>query len=114
MIYLEFDAEEIKRLRKIKLIAKWFLAIQSIWIILQAITICGALSVIIANKALLVFAILFFYFAGMGILTLSIIIKRPGSQSISSAKTRLIVVFALGIVPTIIGFLPILRAIIVK
>jgi hypothetical protein len=115
MTFLEIDEKEIKRLRNIKLIAKWFLGIQSIWTILLAFTISYGLKSLIANKGLLVFAILFFYFTGFWILTLSIILlKSPDPQSISSAKTKLIIVFVCGIIPTMIGLLSTLHSIFIK
>jgi len=114
MDHSEFNETETKKLRTIKSIAKWFLVIQSILIILLFLTICYALRTIIEQKAYLVFAFLFFYFTGFWILTLSIIRKPIGSQSTNTAKTKLIIVFVCGIVPTIIVFLPILHSILIK
>ncbi len=114
MAFLELDEKEIKRLRSFKLIAKWFLAIQSIWIILLAFTISYGLKAMIVSKPSLALAILFFYFTGFWILTLRIIVKSSDTRSISSAKTKLIIVFVCGTIPTMIGLLSTLHSIFIK
>ena len=106
-----FEEKETKKLRKLKAIAKWFAIIQVIWIMLLLVTIFGTWKVLLKTNALTVFAIAFFYFTALLILTLSVIIKNKNSQSTRLVKPKLIVVFVLGIIPTILGFWPILHAI---
>ena len=112
MFFTKLSEKDLEKLKKIKLVAKWFVAIQSILVVLLISTTCVAWAALIANNDLFIFAILDVYFICFGIFTFSVIIKNPDSQSINSAKIKLIIVFVFAIIPATIVFFSMLKSLI--
>src|SRR5258708_22832604 len=99
----EVISSDIKRIKSIKLIAKWFLLLQSLSIIGWILSVHYCMEEIFtAHGWMTGFAIAFIYIIAFCILTISVVFKKTASLSIKGAVIKLIVVFICVIVPLIV------------
>jgi hypothetical protein len=103
MIVGETTVADIKRIKTIKLIAKWFLLVESLLIISWSLSIHEFREYIFtANGWATAFAAVLFYIVVFWILTFSIVLKNPKSISVKSAKIKLWVIVVFVIIPAIL------------
>ena len=101
---------DIKKIKSIKLIAKWFLAIQTLLIICWGFAAHSIVEYIFTVDGIMkAFAIIFLYIIVFWILTLSVVLKSVGSFSIKVSTIKLKAVFLSVLIPVLILILLILK-----
>ncbi len=99
----EIKNADIKKIKSIQLIAKWFLVVESLLIISWGFSIHEFREYIFTAKGwMTAFAIVLIYLVVFWILTFSIVIKNPESFSIKSAKIKLLIIVVFVIIPAIL------------
>jgi len=105
MVCTDVNIDELKTIKKIKLIAKWFLAIEAIIIITRGLAMNYCIELIFtADGWMKGFFAVCIYIAIFSVLTSGVVFKKNSAISIRLAKAKLILISAFGITPEIIFF----------
>ena len=101
---------DLKKIKNIKLIAKWFLAAQTLFIIWWGIAAYSLMEYIFTAAGFMgAFAIILIYIIVFWILTLSVVLGSVGSFSIKISTMKLKAVFLSVLIPVLIMILLILK-----